>query len=279
MPVDDERPNVVQQAPAGRRGSAPAALPPSLANLQDDDEYPSSDGQPRAENTWQAEAMTDLLLILRNWFRHRRDVFVAVDLLVYFEEGNRDARVAPDVFVTLGAEAGHRWNYKVWEEGPPQFVMEVASRSTAIHDATTKKTIYERMGVREYWLYDPIGEFLDPRLQAFELRGLGYESVPRQRSSGTGFAIESTVLGLEFRYEEERLRIWDPTARGYLRGLLEEAEAREMAEARARAEADGRAAAEAKLRAQAIASERAEEERKRLISRIAELEAANKPDR
>ena len=208
MPVDDARPNVVQQAPAGRRGSAPAALPPSLANLQDDDEYPSSDGQPRAENTWQAEAMTDLLLILRNWFRHRRDVFVAVDLLVYFEEGNRDARVAPDVFVTLGAEAGHRWNYKVWEEGPPQFVMEVASRSTAIHDATTKKTTYERMGVREYWLDDPIGEFHDSAAAGIRI------ARARLRVSS-----QTAVIGNGFRDREHRSRAGIPLRRGAVADL------------------------------------------------------------
>jgi Uma2 family endonuclease len=37
----------------------------------------------------------------------------------------------------------------------PDLVVEVLSRKTASQDPGEKKAIYERNGVREYWLVDP----------------------------------------------------------------------------------------------------------------------------
>ena len=89
-------------------------------------EYPDSDGQPMAENDWQLHAMIDAIAALDVYFRHRPDVYVSGDLLIYHEEGNPGARVAPDVLVVLGAA---KQTYKRWEEPKaPDFVMEVASR-------------------------------------------------------------------------------------------------------------------------------------------------------
>lgn len=39
--------------------------------------------------------------------------------------------------------------------GAPDWVMEVLSPSTTLYDLTTKRDLYERVGVREYWLVHP----------------------------------------------------------------------------------------------------------------------------
>ena len=39
--------------------------------------------------------------------------------------------------------------------GPPALVVEVMSRSTRKKDAQVKRRLFERAGVREYWLVDP----------------------------------------------------------------------------------------------------------------------------
>ena len=64
----------------------------------------------------QRQAMIDCFLTLDVYFRNRKDVFVSIDLLVYYEEGNNKARVAPNVFLVRGVPKESRDNYKVWDE-------------------------------------------------------------------------------------------------------------------------------------------------------------------
>lgn len=40
-------------------------------------------------------------------------------------------------------------------EGAPDLVMEILSPSTGYYDAKYKKSVYEKFGVKEYWLVDP----------------------------------------------------------------------------------------------------------------------------
>ncbi len=39
-------------------------------------------------------------------------------------------------------------------KGAPDFIIEILSQSTALKDATTKKDLYEKSGVKEYWMVD-----------------------------------------------------------------------------------------------------------------------------
>ena len=121
-------------------------------------EYPSGDGQPMAENDAQLAAIHYAIGALRLYYQGREDVYVSGDLLMYYEEGNPRVSVAPDVFVVFGVEDRMRMRYLVWEEGKgPDFVLEVASKSTWREDLGPKREIYARLGVKEYWMYDPTG--------------------------------------------------------------------------------------------------------------------------
>ncbi len=79
--------------------------------------------------------------------------FVA-PLDVFLPKGDPDSSdtvVQPDVFVVCDPD-------KVQDDGihgAPDFVVEVLSDSTAYKDLSTKKELYERAGVREYWLVNP----------------------------------------------------------------------------------------------------------------------------
>ena len=231
-------------------------------------DYPSGDGKPMAENDWQRRAILDAVGVLDLYFRDRPDVYVSGDLFIYYEEGNPRARVAPDVFVAFGVPKHDRLVYKLWEEGPaPAFVMEVASRGTWREDEGRKAALYERLGVREYWQYDPTGDYLGLHLKGRRLAADGYEPQPVIESlDGTVF-LRSNTLGLDFRVKgaEERY-FFDPAADRRLLALAEQDTARRSAELRAERDAAARRAAESR-------AEREAEARREADARVAELEA------
>ena len=106
---------------------------------------------------------------------------------MYYTQGEPGDSVAPDVFVAFGVKNEDRLWYKVWEQRKaPDFVVEVASDSSALADLRGKKDLYQRLGVREYCVYDPQGGLHWPRLQLFE-RGAGcLPAGGRARRSGAG---------------------------------------------------------------------------------------------
>jgi Uma2 family endonuclease len=61
--------------------------------------------------------------------------------------------VEPDVLVILpGSRAVGTGR---GAEGPPDLLIEVLSPSNRAHDLLTKRALYGRAGVREYWIVDP----------------------------------------------------------------------------------------------------------------------------
>ena len=196
-------------------------------------DYPSSDGKPMAENDAQLHAIHYAFGALLLHYRDRPDVYVSGDLLIYYEEGNPRVSVAPDTFVVFGVEDRKRMNYKVWEEGKgPDFVLEVASPNTWREDVERKPGIYAGLGVREYFLFDPTGEYLSPRLQGSRLAGGAYERLPAVESIDRTLTLTSEVLGLELRAKGEEMRFHDPATGETLFSYGEERVARIAAEAR-----------------------------------------------
>ena len=207
--------------------------------------YPCSDGQPMAETDLHAASMVYVASALRWWFeKHRQaDVYVGSNNFLYYERGNPGAVVAPDVYVVIGASAHLRDTYLLWNEPKgPDFVLEVTSASTRRTDERRKRDVYAKLGVSEYFLYDPRAEYLTPPLQGFRLHEGEYRPLPAVTVlSNRGVAVTSGVLGLELRDEREarRVRLRDPSTGESLlshreseRAREEEAAARRAAEAR-----------------------------------------------
>ena len=129
--------------------------------------YPERDGKPMAETDVHIDVLIYLREALRDYFRNKPQVYVAGNMLLYYEEGNPSACVAPDVFVVQGVAKGERRTYKVWEEGQSQTVVfEITSRGSRLEDLGTKRALYAMLGVQEYFLYDPLGEYLRPPCKA-----------------------------------------------------------------------------------------------------------------
>jgi Uma2 family endonuclease len=107
-----------------------------------------------------------------NVLRRRPDVYVSGNNFIYYEEGNPRARVSPDAYVVFGAPMRARDSYFAWQEGGllPGVVFEITSRSTKNEDIVTKFEWYERvLRVPEYFLFDPTGDYLRPRLQGYRI--------------------------------------------------------------------------------------------------------------
>ncbi len=61
--------------------------------------------------------------------------------------------VEPDLLFIAGDQVEILTEKNV--QGPPALVIEVLSKSTRKRDAQIKRRLFERTGVREYWLVDP----------------------------------------------------------------------------------------------------------------------------
>ena len=240
--------------PASLPAAAASAAPNLRATGVEDVFYPSSDGEPMAENMWQAKAILNAASDLGT--THPL-ALVAADILVYPERGNRDNRIAPDVLVALGLGPHNRSSYLVWAEGkPPDWVLEVASPGTQAEDRGVKRRRYAEIGVPEYWLFDPRGDVYPrgtPRLQGLELADGEYRPLESRLVDGER-TIRSAVLGLDVRADGELLRFRDAATGRDVRHRPEvEADeeraraAAERAQAQARQEAAARSAAEARV--------------------------------
>ena len=223
------------------------------ALLATEELYPSSDGQPLPEGGYQFDSIAYAVTALRTYYHGKAYGCVGGDQFVYYEPGNANRRVAPDVFVALGARSGIRDVYLLWQEAPLDFVLEVASSSTHEYDSGAKRGLYAALGAKEYWQYDPGGLFLDPVLQGFRLEGGAYRSLPEAVWHEDGLRLGSDVLGLDLCALERGLRFRDPVKGEYLRSH-DELEAERAAAEAARRQLEARVAElEARLRASADA--------------------------
>ena len=65
-------------------------------------EYPTSDGKPMAETEFHQKVMIDLIQILTRYYLDSPDTYVAGNMLLFPEEGNRKRHFSPDVFLVKG---------------------------------------------------------------------------------------------------------------------------------------------------------------------------------
>ena len=249
-----------------RPSDAPAlaGMPPRAANGAalrwtpgpDELRLPSSEPEDEhvSQNTRHAVAVEDGFGGLRLHWHGRLDVFVGADQFVYWDPAYDPKKnpdnppLSPDVCVAFGVANRHRSSYVVWEEGkPPDFVLEVASPSSRKRDEKEKRDAYEKMGVPEYFLYDPEGK-LKPALSGFELCAGKYRPLPEETFAEGVTGVRSKVLGLCLCMRQPgpspldvSLGWYDPAAGEFLPTRYELAEGKREADARV-AESEARVA-------------------------------------
>ncbi len=82
-------------------------------------------------------------------------------------------------------------------EGAPDLVVEVLSPSTAYYDLRKKKRLYQRSGVKEYWIVDPIEE----SIEVYENAGERFDLIDRAEGETRaasrlleGFAVDLSAV-------------------------------------------------------------------------------------
>ena len=206
--------------------------------------------KPIVDSVEQRRSMDYAGMVLRSRFAHREDVTVGVDLgLFYLPEDERGgvpiaggrqdtpARyaplVVPDVMVAFGVQRRRfGGSYQTWNMGKvPDFVLEVASTNTWRHDYGRKRDVYERLGVREYFVYD--AREGHQALAAWRADADGvYAEVAPAMHEGLGRGIRSELVGLvAFVDEAGEFWWWNPDDRERCLDYDEERKGRADAEA------------------------------------------------
>ena len=208
-----------------RRPRRPAAAPedglhryrPVPPVFRDADGYLLEDGMSQTDRH-----MSQTTLWYHALKRRLPAATVCSDLPLHYRRGDTDATLVPDLFVALRAPRleGRRF-YKLWEHPVPDLVIEMLSESTSGNDVGPKRATYERLGVREYWLFDPEGFESPVPLAGHRLRAGRYRPV----TADTSGVSPSGVLGLGLHVCAGELRFRDPATGRDLR-TYDEAEQR-----------------------------------------------------
>ncbi len=167
--------------------------------------YPSEDGNSMGESDFHIVAVLLLREALEDFLAGRPDC-VATNMVLYYDRGNPSGRRDPDVLVALGVGNHRRRSFRTWEEGAvPNVVFEISSEATYREDLAAKRAAYQGVGVPEYFLFDPEGEWLSPQLQGFRLVNRAYVAL-QPAADGS---LVSAQLGLRLVPEGAMLRLID----------------------------------------------------------------------
>jgi len=233
--------------------------------------FPDTDDEPMADTEDNQALMIDTIFALR----HRLEPdghHVGGNLLVYYNPASGLDHLSPDVFVALGSGPERRKKWETWIEGKfPELIVEFASPSTSDRDVGEKIDLYSRLGVHEYYIFDPI-PLLHPAFQAYHR--VGRRLVPQP--VGPEQRIASPVTGLVIEIVDGWLRVRDP-ATGELCPIPDEERAARIAAELARGRAEQRAVREEQARQEAeLRAEHEEQARREAEQRAMREEQARR---
>ena len=191
-------------------------------------------------------------------FRKKTDVYVAGDIYWYMDEMQPTLRASPDVMVAFGRPRQERSTYKQWEEEDiaPQVVFEILSKSNTKKEMKDKLALYEKYGVQEYYLYNPVNNQFYAWLRDEISDRLCIELVMPD--------LVSPLLGIRLEIQSDALHIYRPEGIEFVTFVqqdeINEAVQEELCQERL-AKAAAQALAEQERLAKAAAQALAEQER------------------
>ena len=213
-------------------------------------DYPDSDGKPMAETDKHRDLGYYFIAALKQHYALSPDTYISGNNFIYYLEGDRNARISPDCYVVFGVPMRQRNSYRVWEDNGhlPSVVFEFTSKKTQREDRSLKAPLYEQtLKVPEYFLFDPTGDYLKPRLQGYRLLDGQYHPLEM-----TDNRLYSEQLKLYIVADGEIARLYDPLREEYILSYAEQAVLNVQESARANTETK-RADAETQARLEAEA--------------------------
>ena len=231
------------------------------------------DPEPLPDAMYQYPILEEILPILGahlNRLHPRETVFRSSNTFICYNPNNLNVRVGPDFYFASGVDAPAIEGTKLylpWEVGkPPDFVLEIASESTAEHDVTGKRQIYAEIGVPEYWRFDRSGgDYYGEPLAGERLVDGIYQPVPLSGEPDGILKGYSPALRLSLCWDNEMLRFYDPASGEYLRNF-------EAEQARADSEQTARQAEQARADSEQAARQAEQAARERAEARVRELQ-------
>ena len=201
--------------------------------LQRFPEYPPRDDMQNWLHLYETAVVTSLAI----HFAGEPNVTVASEVPVGPGLPVRDDVRIPDLMVVRGADRElieEQRGYAIDRQGKaPDFVLEVAPPTIGRADYTDKRRTYERLGVMEYWRFDPNGgEYHDAALAGDRMVDGVHQPIDIEVLGEGRLRGYSEALGLYLCWEEMKLRFFDPRAESYLLTHQEEYERRIEAETR-----------------------------------------------
>ena len=240
------------------------------------------DPEPVEDGMLQWTPMHRISQLLERYYRGRPGVFTSGGGFIMYNRANGNDRVAPDFYIAFDVDLDfireHLPNFWMWETGKaPDFALEVASPSTAANDLGTKRDLYARLGITEYWRFDHTGgKLYGDALVGERLIDGEYVAYPRQERGDGAVIVHSDLLDLDFCWLGDGVfDVLDPAtgqtidgeARADAARLAAEANAR-IAQEHARAEAERARAAEVEAERERAARLAADAENRALRAEI-----------
>jgi len=153
------------------------------------------------ETTIHFNARASATEVLRRYFKNKgKKSFIASDLHTLYPG---EMAFYPDLLIVFDVEDHHRRSWNVHREKKGlDFVLEIISKSSRRNDQVEKLNLFARLGIPEYFIFDPD----QYKIMGYTLQIEDSFQHYQQISSTQSNSVFSTILGLNLTVEDYKLR-------------------------------------------------------------------------
>ena len=192
------------------------------------DGYICPEPEYRVDSLLQSEYIDESGHLLRYHYAGQPGTLVDTGAFVFYDPTDMTRRrFRPDLYIVFGVDREsvlQRNGYIIDEAGkPPDFVLEVASPTTYRNDLRNKPVLYARVGIGEYWRFDPSGgDYYGNDLAGDTLVDGAYQPIELTTEPDGMVWGYSPALDLCLCVKDNRLNYYDRKTGSYLNSIGEE---------------------------------------------------------